>query len=190
MTLDLADLFLAAQRLQQDWDREGIRFCFIGGIAVQHWGEPRMTNDLDATVAGEFGSERQLATRLLRGLHPRIEDAIEFAKVNRVLLMRDSRGVPIDASLAAMPYELGVIERSAQELVRPGISIRLCNASDLVIMKAFANRPRDWQDIRGILIRSGARLDRNRIRAELSILADLKEEPEIMAQIDQLLSEH
>jgi hypothetical protein len=188
MTPDLGDLFAAAQRLQQDWDRQGIQFCFIGGIAVQHWGEPRMTNDLDATVAGEFGAERQLATRLLRGHRARIDDAIEFAKVNRVLLMRDNHGIPIDASLAAMPYELEVIARATLESIRPGISIRLCGASDLVIMKAFANRPRDWQDIRGILIRSNPRLDREFIRAEVSILADLKEEPEIMEQLEQLFA--
>lgn len=184
--MDLGDLIAAAARLQQSWDQQGIKFCFIGGIAVQYWGEPRMTNDVDATVAGEFGSERQLATQLLQGMKARIEDAVEFATINRVLLMRDSQGVSIDASLAAMPYELGVIERSRNEEIRPGLSIRLCSASDLIILKAFANRPRDWEDIRGVLIRSSDRLDRDFIRAELAILAELKEEPEILVQLEQL----
>ncbi|MBL8890171.1 MAG: hypothetical protein JNL67_09340 [Planctomycetaceae bacterium] len=184
------DLIAAVQRLQRLWDEQGIKFCFIGGIAVQHWGEPRMTNDLNATVAGEFGSERQLATRLLQGMKARIDDAVEFAKINRVLLMRDNHGVSIDASLAAMPYELGVIERSQNEMIRPQIAIRLCSANDLVILKGFANRPRDWQDIRGILIRSSGFLDRNFIRNELSVLAELKEEPEIMDQLEQLFAQH
>ena len=26
------------------------RFCFIGAIAVQRWGEPRLTQDVDLTV--------------------------------------------------------------------------------------------------------------------------------------------
>lgn len=188
--LDLAHLIAAAERLQQAWDRQGIKFCFIGGIAIQHWGEPRMTNDVDATVAGEFGREKQLATKLLSGMRPRIDDAIQFATVNRVLLMWDSQGVSVDASLAAMPYELGVIERAQNQSIRAGVSIRLCAATDLVILKAFANRQRDWQDIRGVLIRSGHLLDREFIRAELAILAELKEEPEILDKLEILFQKH
>jgi hypothetical protein len=50
----------------------------------------------------------------------------------------------------------------------------------------FANRPRDWQDIRGILIRSQSEIDWELINAELSQLADLKGEPEIMEQLNSL----
>lgn len=188
--IEVVDLLVAADRLQQRWDHQGIKFCFIGGIAVQHWGEPRMTNDVDVTVAGEFGAEKKLATQLLRGMQARINDAIEFATINRVLLMRDSQGISIDASLAAMPFELGVIERSKNESIRPGISIRLCSANDLVILKAFANRPRDWQDIQGILVRSNHLVDRKFVREELTILAELKEEPEIIDQLKQLFGKH
>ena len=64
--------------------------------------------------------------------------------------------------------------------------LRICEASDLIILKAFANRPRDWQDIRGVLIRSQGELDWQHINTELTMLSELKEEPEIMEQLTNL----
>ena len=39
----MIDLFETAVQLQPFCDRRGWRSCFIGGIAVQRWGEPRVT---------------------------------------------------------------------------------------------------------------------------------------------------
>jgi hypothetical protein len=36
-------LFAAALEIQQFFNAHGWRFCFIGGLAVQRWGEPRLT---------------------------------------------------------------------------------------------------------------------------------------------------
>ena len=41
------------------------------------------------------------------------------------------------------------------------------HTSDLVILKAFADRSRDWADIEGVLIRSGHRLEWRTVEAEL-----------------------
>jgi hypothetical protein len=184
--IDLGNLVAAAVRLQEDWESRGIDFCFIGGLAVQHWGEPRLTNDVDASVWTEFGNERPVIDRLLENLSARIEDAVGFALANRVVLAQEAFGVNVDVSLAAFPFELALIKRSEKRPYRNGAMLRICDASDLIILKAFANRPRDWQDIRGILIRSQAELDWSHINSELTMLADLKEEPEIMDQLTNL----
>ena len=183
---DLSHLVAAAARLQADWKSRGIDFCFIGGLAVQYWGEPRHTNDVDATVWTQFGSERQVVDELLKTLTPRIEDAAGFAVINRVLLVQEAMGVDVDVSLAALPFERDVIDRSKPRMVHGDTALRLCGASDLVILKAFANRPRDWQDIRGVIVRSQSELDWTLIDTELNVLANLKEEPEIMTQLTQL----
>jgi hypothetical protein len=45
------------QREQAAWEAHeyftqlGVRYAFIGGTAVQFWGEPRFTADIDLTVA-------------------------------------------------------------------------------------------------------------------------------------------
>lgn len=163
----------------------GFQFCFIGGLAVQHWGEPRQTNDVDATMWTEFGNERPVIDRLMEDLTGRIENAVQFALINRVLLVQESGGVDVDVALAAFPYERDLIGRARKHPFR-GSELLICGPSDLIILKAFANRPRDWQDIRGILIRSASLLEWQLIESEVEVLANLKEEPEILDRLRNL----
>jgi len=144
----------------------------------RHWGEPRHTNDVDATVWTEFGNERPVIDRLLEDLTGRIENAGQFALINRVLLVQESGGVDMDVALAAFPCERELIERARKQPFRDS-RLLICGPSDLIILKAFANRPRDWQDIRGIMIRSALQLDWQLIESEVQQLANLKEELEI-----------
>ncbi|MDB6003756.1 MAG: hypothetical protein JWR15_743, partial [Prosthecobacter sp.] len=65
---------------QQQWP-----FCIIGGVAVQHWGEPRFTKDVDLTVLTGFGGEEVIVDGLLKHFEPRIPDAREFSLQRRVL---------------------------------------------------------------------------------------------------------
>lgn len=185
MDVDLSELIAAAARLQSQWDSLGIRYCFIGGLAVHRWGQPRQTDDVDATVWTEFGNERPVIDRLLQGLVGRIENADQFALQNRVLLCREADGIDVDVSLAAFPYELELIDRARVELFRE-TPLRVCGPSDLVVLKAFANRPHDWIDIRGVLVRSATLLDWQLIDEHLTVLAELKEEPEILNRLADL----
>ena len=54
----------AALEVQRFLSRSGEQFCFIGGIALQRWGEPRLTRDVDVTVLSQFGNEAATAERL------------------------------------------------------------------------------------------------------------------------------
>lgn len=40
----------AALELQAAIEEIGLGFCFIGGLAIQRWSEPRFTQDADASV--------------------------------------------------------------------------------------------------------------------------------------------
>ena len=44
----MRDLFLLADEIQSFCQVRGWRFCFIGGIALQRRGEPRLTGDKEA----------------------------------------------------------------------------------------------------------------------------------------------
>jgi len=46
----MRDLITAAREVQDFLEAQGWPFCFIGGLAVLHWGEPRLTRDLDLTI--------------------------------------------------------------------------------------------------------------------------------------------
>ncbi|HEX6315650.1 MAG TPA: hypothetical protein VFZ73_12360 [Gemmatimonadaceae bacterium] len=57
---------------------------------------------------------------------------------------------------------------------------------DLVVLKAFAPRDRDWVDIAGIAARQGPALDCEAVVKRLTPLVDLKEEPEILVKLGRL----
>ena len=52
-------IFAAALEVQAFCQARGVRFCFIGGLALQRWGEPRLTQDVDLTVISGFGREAE-----------------------------------------------------------------------------------------------------------------------------------
>lgn len=161
-------------------------YCLIGGIALQRWGEPRMTVDVDVTILAGFGNEISVFRKLAKCFAPRIPDAESFAEYNRIALLVTKEGVGVDVSLGALPFEERVISRATDWLIPDYGNIRTCSAVDLIVLKAFAARDQDWIDIRGTLIRQRNRIDRDLILEELTPLAELKEEPEILTRLNDL----
>ncbi len=98
-------IYTAAYALQQFCMRQGWSFCFIGGIAVQRWGQPRLTRDADLTLLVEFGTEDAFIDALLDQFASRVPDARVFARATRVLLLRAVNRVALDVALGATPFE-------------------------------------------------------------------------------------
>lgn len=180
-------MWQSAVALQRYLDGQQFKFCFIGGIAVQRWGEPRVTEDLDLTVLSPFGEERSIIDPILERFQSRHPNPLQFALQARILLLKDANGMEIDLSIGGLPYEERMLERSVDWGVPGSGTIRVCSAEDLVVLKSFANRPQDWIDIENIVIRQSSGLDHEIIISELTPLANLKEEPEILDQLQALL---
>ena len=180
------DLFVLADDVQEFLDSLSARFCFIGGLAVLHWGEPRLTRDVDLSIFTGFGLEEPMIDSLLAKYQPRIEDAREFALLNRVLLLQEGP-IGIDISLGGLPFEERCVERFRSVEVLPGVVLKLCSPEDLIVFKAFASREIDWRDIRGVIVRQGnATLDWNYIDSNLTELAVLKEDLQIIDKLNSL----
>ena len=177
-------LFGAAAELQVLCQREGWRFCFIGGLAVLRWGEPRETVDVDLTLLTGFGGEERYIATLMSHFAARVDNAAAFALRTRVLLLRARSGVGLDIALGGLPFEESAVERSTLFTYPPDVALRTCSAEDLLVLKAFANRPKDWIDIDGILVRHGDVLDWDHVYKQLTPLAELKEEPEIVQRLE------
>jgi hypothetical protein len=177
------EVIRAAAEIQSLCDSAGWRFCFIGGLALQRWGEPRETVDVDLTLLSGFGHEDPFIERLLERFEARIEDAASFARTRRVLLLRARSGVGIDVALGALPFEESAIARSSLFEYPGNVHLRTCSAEDLVVMKAFASRGRDWADIEGIIVRQTGKLDWHYIDTQLAPLAELKNAPEILEEL-------
>ena len=177
----------AALEIQEFCESQGWRFCIIGAVAVQRWGEPRLTRDVDLTVLSGFGAEEQFIEALVTQFERRRSDAHEFALRTRVLLLEASNGVPLDVSLGALPLEERIIDRATSHRFAPEVELLTCSAEDLVLLKSFANRTKDWLDVEGIIARQVKRLDVGLIWRELEPLIELKEEPEIRTQLKKIL---
>jgi len=59
------EVILAAAELQSVCQSQGWQFCFIGGLALQRWGELRETVDADITILTGFGGEEPFVNILL-----------------------------------------------------------------------------------------------------------------------------
>ena len=188
MTIGVQELLFAAVRVQSMLVERGWRFCFIGGIAIQRWGNPRFTRDIDLTLLTGFGSEEGFIEQLLKELLPRREDAREFALMHRVLLARTSEGVDVDIALGALPFEERTIARATPWEIRAGLALTTCSAEDLLTHKVFAGRGVDWGDAEQILIRQYGTLNLAQVRKELQPLLELKGQPDAMVQLDGLVA--
>ncbi len=62
----------------------GRPYCFIGGVALLCWSEPRVTKDLDLSVFCGFGGERAVVAQLLGNFRSRVANPETFALQNRV----------------------------------------------------------------------------------------------------------
>lgn len=180
----MIEVMKAAAELQALCQSQGWRFCFIGGIAVMRWGQPRETIDVDLSLLAGFGGEEPFIQTLLKHFEARIPEAAQFARERRVLLLRSSKGVGLDVALAGLPFEESAVQRSSLFDYSSEIELRTCSAEDLIILKAFAGRGQDWVDVEGVIVRQSGNLDWRYIREHLGPLAELKEAPEILDQLE------
>ena len=140
--------------------------CLIGGLALQRWGEPRMTQDADLTVRAPLGTEEAI--------------------VDALLLLRASNSVSLDISLAALPFEEEVFQRASRWRQVGPTWLTTCSAEDLVIYNLVAARPQDLVDILGI-VRRQKDLDLERIRFWGRQFAELKEDPDLLRPFENAL---
>ena len=92
-------LFSAVVDIQSLCATQGWKCCVIGGVAVQRWGEPRQTRDVDLTLFTGLGREEQFIDPILAHYAARLPHARRFALERRVLLVETASGIPLDISL-------------------------------------------------------------------------------------------
>lgn len=155
-----------------------VPYAIIGAIAVQVWGEPRTTQDLDLTIAVPVEDTDSVITLLLGSFPRRIPDAEDLARRKRVLLLTASNGVPVDVSLALPGYEDDVMARARTVTLTPGVEVRVCSPEDLVIHKCVAGRPNDLRDVEGVVARQRSSLEVAYIRNWLTFFSDALAAPD------------
>lgn len=147
-----ASLLAALADVTKWLDTAGIPSMVIGGVATSVLGRARLTQDVDALVLlPEDEWAKALSTAADFGLIPRIENPLDFAHRSRMLLLTHAESkIDIDISLGGLSFERQALDRSRIHEMH-GVRLRLPSVEDLLIMKAFAHRPKDMEDIKGLL---------------------------------------
>jgi len=154
-----ADLFRSAGALQARLARSGVASAVIGGLAVAVWGEPRLTRDADIKVLLQREERQRLLDLLADGYRPLAEDPDETLRRFAMLFVVDASDVRLDLLLGETEFDVAVVER-AREI--PGSDfggVLMCTAEDLIVYKLLSTRPRDREDVSGIVRRQADRLD-------------------------------
>lgn len=138
------------------------------------------------TLLCPFGAEAAATDRLLAKFKPRDEKARSLALKRRVLLLWSSGGIGVDVAFGGLPYEERCVERASDWELSPGIVLHTCSAEDLLVLKAFAGRPRDWADIESVVVRQYRVLDWKLIERELKPLVEVREAPENLEALRKL----
>jgi len=181
----LVRLRLPLAALMRWFDESGLHGALVGGVAASLRGKPRLTRDIDAVIL-DVNAEMLIDSSAQHGFEARIGEAAEFARTNRVLLLRYAPGnIDIDISLGALPFESELVER-ATKIDVGGVQVRVASAEDLVIMKAVAGRQRDVIDIENLIL-ANPHLDVERVRRWVREFSAVLDMPEIHENLERLL---
>lgn len=148
-----------ASRVSRALSASGFPHAFGGAIALGYHAEPRATIDIDIDVFVPTSA----AGAVLRCLR---DDGFVFdeqaalataAQTDQVRLKLDD--VLVDLFFANFPFH----ESCARRVVTVpfgDLEARVLSAEDIVVWKVLFNRPKDWLDIRQVLLTQGSAFDR------------------------------
>jgi hypothetical protein len=131
-----------------------IPYMVIGGQAVLLHGEPRLTRDIDITL-GIATEQLDLLLPVVAtcGLKPLVDPLSFTAKTMVLPCQAPNTDIRIDFIFSFSPYEALAIRRALT--VRMGNAmVRFASPEDLIIHKMVAGRPRDLEDVKGVVLKN------------------------------------
>ncbi len=143
------------ERLARALEKRKLDYMLIGGQAVLLYGEPRLTRDVDITLgAGPERLPEVLEMVRESGWKVLVEDPKEFVRRTMVLPVLDPEStIRLDFIFSFSAYEQKALKRVRKVKIGQTL-VRFAALEDLVIHKIVAGRPRDLEDVRGILLKN------------------------------------
>jgi hypothetical protein len=170
--------------------RIGARWYLFGAQAVIVWGRPRFTGDVDVTVEIRDDQVQQLiAAMSAAGFDLRLPGEVDaFVARTRVLpFLYTPTRIPLDVVVAGPGLEQEFLER-ARPVQLGGVEVPVLSPEDLVITKVLAARPKDLDDVEGILRERGSELDLGRIRHVLGQLEQALAQGDLVPAFERALA--
>ncbi|WP_438002495.1 nucleotidyltransferase [Sorangium sp. So ce296] len=167
--------------------RRRLRWYVFGAQAAVAYGRPRMTADVDVTVDLAHTSTLALVDDLSRaGFDLRIHLGEDFLRDARLLpLVHRPTCMPIDVVIAASSLHVEFLARR-RVIDLGGVRVPMISPEDLVVTKVLAGRPKDLEDVRGVLIEQRD-LDLDRIRDLLGELEAALGEDRLLRRLERLI---
>jgi hypothetical protein len=142
-------------------EQASLPYMIFGGQAVLQYGEPRFTRDIDITL-GLGPDQAKPVLRLIDrlGLKILVDNVEEFLNQTFVLPALDPEShIRIDFVFSLTEFERQAVKRS-NVVILDDVKIRFVSLEDLIILKIFAGRPRDLEDVKNV-IKKNPRFDRS-----------------------------
>jgi len=152
---------LLYKEILSELGKKNVKYLVIGGIAVNLYGHPRVTKDLDLMISFEKSNmDKFLEIIKAYGLKPRVPvEPEELADKSKRELWKKEKNMKV-FSFYNPENDLEVIDIMIQdyldfdkaytkkENISDGsLSVSMISIDDLIKLKEIANRPRDREDI-------------------------------------------
>ena len=164
------------------------RWYVFGAQAVVVYGVPRLSADVDVTLAltpdapDRFAHDMQAA-----GFSLRVNDP-DFVQRTRVMpFVHSPTGMPLDLVLAGSGLEEEFLDRAVPTDVG-GVRVPMIERSDLIIAKILAGRPKDLDDARALWHLHGSEMDGDRIRRTLRLLEEALSQSDLLPSFETIVS--
>lgn len=143
------------KRICKTLNENKIPYMINGGQAVLKYGEPRFTQDIDFTIGLE-PKDAQIFINIQEKLDVifTVDSPQDFLNETFVLPAKDRQtSFRLDFVFILTEFEKEAIKKSVK-VDLDGININFISIEDLLIQKLIASRPRDIEDVRGILLKN------------------------------------
>jgi hypothetical protein len=148
----------------------GVEWYLFGAQAAIIWGSPRLSADVDVTVVlGREGLSGYIDTMREHGFDVVFGDRDFIARTRVIPFVHRASRMPLDIVLSGPGLEEEFLRRALAVDVA-GTMIPVISPEDLIVTKILAGRPKDIEDIRGVIQERKTSLDVARIRAVLRLL--------------------
>ena len=185
----LNNLFKRATSVQALLKGLNVPFTFIGGIANAIIGDMRTTIDADLLILVPDEELEAFILSLSQHARLRPQNPIDFAMTTRIIPAEFPDGFRVDFILAGLDFEKDVIKRSLEMPSGEGGRLQIATAEDLIIMKIISTRPKDREDVKGIVARQAGQLDLAYIHKWLKLFEQSLDRSDLIVDLNKLIAE-
>ena len=137
-------------------------YCLIGALALGAYGRPRATHDVDLLILTDSAMSHSYLNPLRAKGFAVASDWHDANPMASDVVMRlkhtSAPDFPLDLIFAISNLHKNTVARR-KSIDLHGTQVPVSSAEDLILLKLSASRPRDFDDVMGIVGNVGASLD-------------------------------